>query len=75
MKKAYPPLTADRFDAITKGTEHIWGLTGIAHALGISEATARRYAARPNVPIYKPEGTKKYYATRTELNHWLRNRT
>ena len=67
-----PPLDRWRFDAIATGTEKIWGLEAIARSIGLSVATVKRYAARPDVPIYKPGG--RYFALRSELNEWLRSK-
>ncbi|TKA98553.1 DNA-binding protein [Cereibacter changlensis] len=67
-----PPLDTWRFDAITAGPEKLWGLTAIAAALGISVDKTRRLARRPTVPIYRNEGG--YFATRSELNVWLRRK-
>jgi hypothetical protein len=51
----------------------IWGLPHIAMVLGVSVDTARRWARKPGVPIYQPEGTGKYFAFRGELLAWLRD--
>ncbi|TNC49308.1 helix-turn-helix domain-containing protein [Rubellimicrobium rubrum] len=69
-----PPLNAPRFDALTSGPDKLWGLDAIARALGLSVDTTRRLAARPDVPIYRPDG-KRYFATRAELNAWLRTKS
>ena len=66
------PLTPSRSDALSVGSEKIWGLGPIARALGVSVDTARRLAARPGVPIYRPDG--RYFALRSELNAWLRQK-
>lgn len=68
----HPPLDSWRFDAVTAGPEKIWGQEAIAKAIGKSVASVRRYADRPDVPIYRPGG--KYFALRSELNEWLRSK-
>ncbi|SFP62999.1 helix-turn-helix domain-containing protein [Tranquillimonas alkanivorans] len=72
MSSHHPPLDRWRFDAIASGPEKLWGLEEIARALGVSIDTARRWARRADVPIYKPAG--RYFAVRSELNAWLRQR-
>jgi hypothetical protein len=67
-----PLFTPSRSDAVPAGTEKIWGLGNIARALGLSVDTTRRLAARPGVPIYRPDG--RYFALRSELNAWLRSK-
>ncbi|WP_093359410.1 DNA-binding protein [Tropicimonas isoalkanivorans] len=69
-----PPLDPWRFDAITSGPERLWGLSPIASALGVSVDTARKLAKRDDVPIYQPPGSGRYFATRTELNEWMRTK-
>ncbi|WOI55139.1 DNA-binding protein [Palleronia sp. LCG004] len=66
-------LTAERFDALTRGPEKLWGLTTIANALGVSVDKTRRLAKRDDVPIYHPPGGG-YFATRTELAQWMRTK-
>lgn len=68
----HPPLDSWRFDAVTAGPERIWGQEAIARAIGKSVASVRRYASRPDVPIYRPGG--QYFALRSELNAWLRTK-
>jgi hypothetical protein len=67
-----PPLDRWRFDAIAAGPEKIWGMTAIAHALGVSTDKARRIAKNPAVPIYRNEGG--WFALRSELNAWLKRK-
>ncbi|WP_245639396.1 DNA-binding protein [Rubellimicrobium mesophilum] len=59
-------------DALSTGTDKIWGLRAIAQALGLSVDTTRRLASKPGVPIYQPAG--RYFAVRSELNAWLRSK-
>ncbi len=49
----------------------IWGLASIAKVLGVSEATARRLAKQPGVPIYRPAGQGAYVAFTGEMKAWL----
>lgn len=70
----HPPLNPKRFDAITSGPEQLWGLNTIARALNVSIDTARKLSKRPDVPIYQPSGTGRYFALRSELNQWLKAR-
>lgn len=68
-------ITATRFDAIVRGPEKLWGLSNIAGAIGLSVDATRRLAADQNAPIYRPNGCKRYFALRSELNSWLRSRS
>lgn len=68
----HPPLDRWRFDSIAAGPEKIWGLEAIAKVLGVSAATARRWAKLAEVPIYKPCGAGSYFALRSELIVWLK---
>lgn len=52
----------------------IWGLPYIAKVMGVSEATARKMAKQPGVPIYRPTGSGSYVAFTGELKAWLRDR-
>ena len=61
-----------RFDALSPGSEKLWGLRAIARALGLSVDATRRLAKKPEVPIYRPDG--RYFAVRAELNAWLRSK-
>src|SRR5690606_5644660 len=49
-----PPLDRWRVDAVLEPERKLWGLPQIATALGVSVGTARKLAARPEVPIYRP---------------------
>ncbi|QEW28917.1 helix-turn-helix transcriptional regulator [Roseovarius indicus] len=68
-------LDPRRFDALTGGSEKIWGLASIARTLGVSESTVRRWAVAPEVPIYKPRGVGTYFAQRSELCAWLKGKS
>lgn len=68
-----PPLDRYRFDSCLAGSETIWGLEAIARCLGVSVSTARRWARKQDVPIYRPCGVK-YFAMRSELLAWMRSR-
>lgn len=70
---AQPAISPSRFDAMLCGPERIWGLEPIAEVLGVSVSTARRWASECDVPIYRPGGTK-YFAIRSELVAWLRQK-
>ena len=63
-----------RFDMLTSGPEKLWGLNTIARAIGRSVDTTRSLAKREDVPIYRPPGTKGYFALRSELHDWLRTK-
>ena len=52
----------------------IWGLPHIAQVMGVSEATVRRWAKIPGVPIYRPSGQGSYVAFMGELRAWLRTK-
>lgn len=70
----YPPLDRWRADAILEPEQPIWGLPHIARVLGVSVDTARRWAKGAEVPISQPPGTGQYFAFRSELTAWLRQR-
>lgn len=53
----------------------IWGLPHIAKTLGVSVDTARSWARKPDVPIYRPEGSGQYMAFKGELMAWMRGKT
>lgn len=67
-------LDPRRFDALIGGAEKIWGLASIARTLGVSESTVRRWAVDPEIPIYKPRGVGTYFAQRSELCAWLKEK-
>ena len=69
----HPKLDTWRFDAITTGPERLWGLTSIAAAMGVSVDKARRLSKMDGVPIYRPDGSS-YFAFKSELNAWLREK-
>lgn len=61
-------------DADAIGPERLWGAPSIARAIGCSPDYVRSLAARPGVPIYRPPGTDKFFAFRSELRAWLRTK-
>ena len=69
-----PPLDQWRFDALLELDRKLWGLPAIAGVLGVSVDTARRWANDPDcsAPITRPGG--RYFAVRSELVAWLRDR-
>lgn len=69
-----PPLDRWRLDQVLEGDRKLWGLREISAALGVSVDTARKWAGDPDcdVPISKPGG--KWFAFRSELMAWLRQR-
>lgn len=71
-----PPLDPWRLDEVLEPppTGKLWGLPTIAAALGVSVATARRWARKPGVPIYQPDGAGAHFAFLSELRAWLRGR-
>ena len=73
-----PPLDRRRLDEILDAPPvrgKLWGLPSIAQCLGVSKATARRWAREPEVPIYQPPGTKTYCAFESELRQWQRSKS
>lgn len=76
MPKRQPPaFTPAVVDASVRrlGTpEHLWGLSEIAQAMGLSRDTVRRTLERGDsgIPVYRPGG--RYYASRADLLAWLR---
>jgi hypothetical protein len=71
---ANPPLDRWRVDGILEPDRKLWGLPMIAAALGVSVGTARKLAGKPEVPIYRPEGSDSYFAFLSELRAWLRSK-
>ena len=71
-KNDLPPLDRWRLDALLEPDRKLWGLPMIANALGVSVGTARKLAQRPEVPIYRPEGSNSYFASLRELRAWLK---
>ena len=71
-----PPIDRWRLDALleTPVKGKLWGLPSIAAFLGVSKATARRWARHQEVPIYQPPGTKAYCAFQSELRAWQRSK-
>lgn len=66
-----PPLDRWRLDELLDPKDMLWGLKSIANEMGgVSVDTVRRLAKRPNTPISRPAG--RYFASRRELNAWLR---
>lgn len=70
----FPPLDPWRLDGILEPDRKLWGLPMIAAALGVSVGTARKLAGKPEVPIYRPEGSDSYFASMSELRAWLRSK-
>jgi len=75
MNANIAPITAERFDVLVRGPSKIWGKEAIAEVLGLSVDTVRRLATVTGTPIYKPHGSKQYFAFRHELIEWLRTST
>lgn len=69
-----PELDVWRFDALANVPTMLWGSKPIARVLGVSEATIRRWANEPGIPIYKPAGTGRYFARLHELESWLQRK-
>ncbi|GGL58448.1 helix-turn-helix transcriptional regulator [Wenxinia marina] len=67
----FRPADLRPYKAIDAGPERLWGLNEIAAALGVSRDSVKRWANKPGVPIYKPAGTGRYFALRSELDEWL----
>jgi hypothetical protein len=56
------------------GSEKIWGAPSIARATALSTDAVYRLAGHPDVPIYRPPGTNRLFAFRSELRLWLRTK-
>jgi predicted DNA-binding transcriptional regulator AlpA len=54
-----------------RGSEHVWGAKAIAEACGLSPSAIYRLSENPDLPFYKPPGTNRLYAVRSELKAWL----
>lgn len=67
-----PPLDRWRLDDVLEPDRHLWGLTEIARAAGVSVDTARRWYHRTDAPISKPGG--RYFSTRRAMLAWLNAR-
>lgn len=61
-------------DTATIGPEKLWGAPAIAKACGLSPDYVYTLAGRDDVPIYRPPGTNKVFAFRSELMTWLRTK-
>lgn len=73
-KNNKPILDRWRADALLEANRPIWGLVNIARVLGVSLDKARVMASSAEVPIYKPKGSRSYFAFRSELLAWLRTK-
>jgi len=67
-----PPLDRWRADEVLEPNRPIWGLEEIGKVLGLSVNKCRELAKDPRVPIYKPEGSGRHFAYKSELVAWLR---
>lgn len=66
-----PPFDRWRLDELLDPKDMLWGLKAIANARGgVSVDTVRRLAKSSSAPISRPAG--RYFASRRELNAWLR---
>lgn len=54
--------------------EKLWGALAIAQATNLSCTAIRRLSKDPRVPIYKPIGSNRLFAFRSELMTWLRTK-
>jgi len=52
----------------------LWGAAEIAQCIGVSIDHVYDLACDPRVPIYRPPGTGRYFAFKSELRAWLRSR-
>lgn len=67
-------LSPKRFDDLTsRPSDKLWGLNSIAAFLSVSVDKARRISKLEHCPIYRPDGAT-YFASRAELDAWLRTR-
>lgn len=69
-----PKLTPRITDEILAGDRKIWGAGAIAAFLGLSADKVYDLAKDPDVPIYKPAGSGRYFAIKSELMAWLRTK-
>ncbi|KIZ41439.1 MULTISPECIES: hypothetical protein [Rhodopseudomonas] len=60
-------------DASLRG-EKLWGAPSIAQFMGLSCDTVYKLSDDPDCPIYRPPGTNRLFATRSELLVWLRTK-
>lgn len=56
------------------GPEKLWGAPAIAKASGLSPDYVYTLADLDETPIYRPPGTNKVFAFRSELLKWLRTK-
>jgi hypothetical protein len=56
------------------GPEKMWGAPAIAKATALSTDAIYRLADHPDAPIYRPPGTNRLFALRSELKVWLRTK-
>jgi excisionase family DNA binding protein len=59
-------------DPATMQGDKLWGATEIARFLGVSVETVYAWSGDREIPIYKPGG--RYFALRSELRTWLRQK-
>lgn len=70
----HPPLDRWRLDSVLEPERKIWGLPQIAEVLGVSVPTARIFSKVDGCPIYRPPGSGRHFAFRSELMAWLRSK-
>lgn len=54
--------------------DKLWGAPAIAKALSLSSDAVYRLAEQDETPIYKPPGSNRLFAFRSELMRWLRTK-
>jgi hypothetical protein len=59
---------------MTEASDHIWGAKQISLESGLSVDLVYKSVSNPAIPIYKPPGSGRVYASRTELRCWLRTK-
>lgn len=59
---------------MTEAGDHLWGAKSISREISLSTDAVYQLAGKPNVPIYRPPGSGRLYASRTELRGWLRTK-
>lgn len=64
-----------RITDLSLANERLWGAAEIARFLGLSQDAVYRLADDPDVPIYRPPGSGRLFALKTELMGWLRSKS
>ncbi len=68
-------MTDIKIDEVNLAVELVSGAPAIASILGCTVEHVRRMEKDPRTPIYKPPGSGRYIAYRSELIRWTRTKS